>query len=147
MKIAIASDHAGYELKEYIKALLQDKGHEIHDFGTDDSDTSVDYPDHGRPAALSVAQGQNRRAVLVCGTGLGMSMTANRIPGIRGALCHNEYTAEMARKHNDANVLIMGGRILDQDQARKILDVWLETDFEGGRHQRRIELIDTVCGG
>jgi RpiB/LacA/LacB family sugar-phosphate isomerase len=143
MKIAIAADHGGFTLKEFIKELLAAKGHEIEDFGTD-SEASVDYPDFGRPAAQSVVDGQSEGAILICGTGIGMSLTVNRMPGIRGTLCHDEYTATMARQHNDSNVLIMGGRVVDEAMAERIVTIWLETEYEGGRHQRRLDKIDPV---
>jgi ribose 5-phosphate isomerase B len=142
MKIAIASDHAGYALKEKVKDLLTTQGVEVTDFGTNNAVDPVDYPDYGRPAARSVAQGRHDRAVLVCGTGLGMSLTANRIKGVRGTLCHNAFTAEMARKHNDSNVLILGGRVVSDTDAEQIVKVWLDTPFEGGRHKRRIDKIE-----
>lgn len=139
--IALAADHGGYELKEHCKKIMEERGIAVQDFGTH-SEESVDYPDMAKPAVQSVLSGAHERAVLICGTGIGMSMTANRYNGIRGTLCHNEYTAEMARKHNDSNVLIMGGRVTDKETAEKILTVWLDTEFEGGRHKRRIDKID-----
>ncbi|MFH1708196.1 MAG: ribose 5-phosphate isomerase B [Planctomycetota bacterium] len=142
MKIAIASDHAGYALKEKVKDLLSKQGVEVTDFGTNNAVDPVDYPDYGRPAAKSVAQGRHDRAVLVCGTGLGMSLTANRLKGVRGTLCHNAFTAEMARKHNDSNVLILGARVTNDAEAAKIVQIWLDTPFEGGRHKRRIDKIE-----
>jgi len=144
MKIALASDHGGFEMKEHLKHILENRGIDIQDFGTENED-SVDYPDMAAPAVKSILDGTNERAVLVCGTGIGMSMTANRYKGIRGTLCHNEYTAEMSRKHNDSNVLIIGGRVTDKETAEKILAIWLETEFEGGRHKRRIDKIDTLA--
>jgi len=145
MKVALACDHGGYELKEFIKKLLAEQDVSVEDFGSHDPDP-VDYPDTARPAVRSILHGRNDRGILICGTGLGMSITANRYPGIRGTLCHNEYTAEMARKHNDSNVLILGGRVTPPETAGKILRIWLETPFEGGRHARRIGKIDAPPG-
>lgn len=141
MKIAVASDHAGYRLKEFIKGLLQELGHEIQDFGADNED-STDYPDHGRPAAEAVAQGEAERAVLVCGTGIGMSMVANKVRSVRAALCSEPYSATMARAHNDANILVLGERIIGQGMAETILDCFLNTPFEGGRHIHRLDKIE-----
>lgn len=142
MKIALASDHAGFEMKEFIKSVLKGRKEiKVEDFGPKNEE-SVDYPDFGKPAAQSVADGENDRAILVCGTGLGMSITANKIRGIRATLCHNEYTAEMARRHNNSNVLVVGGRVLSQGEVEQIVKVWLETGFEGGRHQRRLDKIE-----
>jgi len=143
MKIAIASDHGGFELKEHCRKILEDRGIDVQDFGAY-SEESVDYPDMAEPALKSVLDGTSERAVLICGTGIGMAMTANRHKGIRGTLCHNEYTAEMSRKHNNSNVLIMGGRVTDKKTAEKILAIWLDTEFECGRHQRRVGKIDEI---
>jgi ribose 5-phosphate isomerase B len=142
MRIAVASDHAGYRLKEFVKARLQELGHEVEDFGAT-GEESTDYADHGRPAAKAVAEGRVERAVLICATGLGMSMVANRIRSVRAALCSEPYSAAMARAHNDANVLVLGARVIGEGLAEDILGVFLETAFEGGRHARRIEKIDS----
>lgn len=141
MKIALGSDHAGFPYKEAIKAHLSERGHEIRDFGTD-SEVSVDYPDFIRPAALAVANGECTRGIVLGGSGNGEAMTANRVRGIRCALCWDVTTARLARRHNDANMLSLGQRMMPLDTALSIVDIWLATAFEGGRHVRRIELID-----
>ena len=141
MKIALGSDHAGYELKEALKSYLSEKPIAISDMGTHSTD-AVDYPDFGRAVALMVAAGEVDRGILLCGSGIGMSIVANRVPGVRAALCTNEGTARLSRLHNDANVLVLPGRSTDITEAQRILDVWLATDFEGGRHQRRLRKID-----
>jgi len=140
MKIALASDHRGFSAKDRIQALLRSAGHEVSDFGCGGPD-SCDYPDLGVPAAEAVAKGQAERAILICGTGLGMSMVANKISGVRAALCHDELTAELSRKHNDANVLCLAADLLGEQLMRMIVETWLSTGFEGGRHARRIEKI------
>jgi len=143
MKIAIASDHAGYRYKEAIKSHLEERGHEAVDFGTD-SEESVDYPTFIRPAALSVAAGECDRVIVLGGSGNGEAMTANRVPGVRCALCWDETSARLARQHNDANGLSLGQRLVSLKMALLIVDVWLDTPFEGGRHVRRIDAIDAV---
>ena len=146
MKIGIGSDHAGFELKEDIKTYLQEEfsEHEIVDFGTNDT-SSTDYAIYGAKVAKAVANGTLDRGVVICGTGLGISMTVGRVRGVRVALCHDAYTAKMSRLHNDANVLAMGGRVVGKGVARDLLKLWLETEFEGGgRHQRRINQIDEL---
>lgn len=140
MKIAIGSDHAGYQMKELLKSTIRELGHEVKDFGTFTED-SCDYPDYGEKVADGVTSGDYEQGVLVCGTGIGMSMVANKIPGIRAALCCNLYMAEMSRRHNDANVLVIGGRVIGADLAREMVRKFLATEFEGGRHERRIEKI------
>ena len=146
MKIALASDHAGFLLKEAVKELLISQGHECSDFGAH-SEESVDYPDYGFPAAESVARGNCDLGILMCGSGIGMSMLANKVSGIRAALCTSIKMAEFSRSHNDANILVLGGRITDRDSALEIVKVWLSTPFEGGRHKRRIEKITAYEGG
>jgi ribose 5-phosphate isomerase B len=141
LKVVIGSDHAGYELKEQIKAVLEDKGCTVIDVGVD-SPASVDYPDFGIKAASLVARGEVDRGVLVCGTGVGMSIIANKVKGIRASLVYDLYTAIQSRKHLDANILVLGGRITGKDLAAEITRVWLDTPFEGGRHQKRIEKIE-----
>lgn len=141
MKIVIGSDHAGLELKEEIKSLLETGGHEITDVGTN-SPASVDYPDFGFEAARLVASGAVDRGILVCGTGIGMSIAANKVKGVRAALIHDLYTAIQSRKHNDANVLVLGGRVTGRGLAEEIVKVWLSTEFEGGRHLGRIKKIE-----
>ncbi len=141
MKIAIGADHGGYDLKEGIKRLLQEEGHQVEDFGCD-SPESVDYPNYGKQVAQAVAEGRFDRGILICGTGIGMSITANRFRGIRAALCHELFTARMSRAHNDANILCLGARVIGPGLAREMVKVWLETPFDGGRHERRICMID-----
>ena len=143
MKIAIASDHAGYELKEAIISAFPE--HEFSDFGTHSIDP-MDYPDTGAPAARAVASGQAERGILICGSGIGMSITANKVPGIRAALCTNTDVARLARMHNDANVLCLAGRFTAIPYAREIVNVWLHTEFEGERHQNRIQKITDIEG-
>lgn len=140
--IVIASDHAGFELKARVIELLQGAGHEVRDLGPADA-SPVDYPDFAHRVAGAIASGEAERGVLICGTGIGMSMTANRHPGVRAALCHDAFTAEMARRHNDANVLCVGGRSTGVGVAEQVVRIFLETPFEGGRHQRRTERIET----
>lgn len=138
MKVAVASDHRGFSAKERIAALLKSAGHEVEDFGCN-GPTSCDYPDMALPAADAVAKGKMERAILICGSGLGMSIAANKVAGIRAALCHDELTAELSRKHNDANVLCLAGDLIGEQLMRMIVETWLSTNFEGGRHARRIE--------
>lgn len=141
MKVAIGFDHAGVDLRAVVIDRIRTAGHEIVDFGTD-SHASVDYPDHAHLVARAVATGEADFGVLVCGTGLGMSYAANRHPGVRAALCTDSYLAKMARLHNDANVLCLGARVIGAGVAADILDAFLTTDFEGGRHARRIGKIE-----
>jgi len=140
MKIILASDHGGFELKEIIKDYLS-KSYDIEDLGTYNSD-SVDYPDYGIKAGEAVANGIANFAIIFCGTGIGISIAANKVPGIRAALCHNVEYAKLSRQHNDANVLALGGRFLNPQTAKNIVDAWLNTDFEGERHQKRINKIN-----
>jgi ribose 5-phosphate isomerase B len=146
MRIAAGSDHGGFALKEAVVRRLRQQGHEVVDVGATSAEEASDYPVFGHRVAALVAAGEVERGVLVCGTGLGICMAANRHPGVRAADCLTPHLAEMARRHNDANVLCMGGRILSEDEAWAITEVWLNTPFEGGRHQHRIELIDDVEG-
>jgi len=139
MKIAIASDHAGFELKEGLKQVLS--SHEIVDFGTQSS-ASMDYPDTGKPASEAVSNGLCERGILICGSGIGMSITANRYPAIRAALCFNTDFAKLSRLHNDSNVIVLPGRFIALPYAIEILDTWLNTPFEGGRHQNRLNKIN-----
>ncbi|MBW2621945.1 MAG: ribose 5-phosphate isomerase B [Deltaproteobacteria bacterium] len=145
MKIIVGSDHAGFNFKEMILACLDEHGHTVSDAGPEDK-SSCDYPDYAFKVARAVANGQFDRGVLICGTGLGMSYAANRVKGVRAALCMNEYQARMSRAHNNANILVLGERAVGPDVALSMLEVWLETEFEGGRHQRRVELFDQVDG-
>ncbi len=140
MKIAIGADHAGFELKEKIKQRLAQQGIEVHDQGTV-SNESVDYPDFARKVGEQVAAHQVDYGVLVCGSGIGMAIAANKVPGVRAANVTTEFEAQMSREHNDANVLAVGARILKDDQAFAIVDKWLHTPFAGGRHQRRVDKI------
>jgi ribose 5-phosphate isomerase B len=139
--IALACDHAGFQLKEIIKEYLQNNGFKLVDMGTD-STHPVDYPDYAREVCKAVVSGSVSRGILVCGTGVGMSMMANRYKGIRAALCHDHFTAEASRRHNNANILALGGRTTGPDVAKEIVDTWLETPFEGGRHEGRIAKFD-----
>jgi len=143
--IVIGCDHAAYELKEKLKAFLLRRGASVEDVGPH-ATTSVDYPEYGKKVAELVASGRYPRGILLCGTGIGMSMVANRFPGIRAALCHDLFGAIMSRKHNDANILVLGGRVTGQTLAEEIVKVWLETPFEGGRHQDRLNLFDCIDG-
>ena len=142
-RIVIGSDHAGYALKEFIKAYLTDLHLTVEDCGVG-SEASVDYSDIGLQVAQKVAADNGRRGILICGTGIGMSMAANRIKNVRAALCNDIFSATMSRRHNDANILVMGGRVIGTELAKEIVRVWLETAFEGGRHQRRIDKLDQI---
>ena len=138
MRIAIASDHAGFRYKELLARHLSTLGHEVVDFGTSSTE-SVDYPDFVHPAAAAVASGDCERGIVLGGSGNGEAMTANRHPGVRCALCWNEESARLARSHNDANMLSLGARLISEDAAVRIVDVWLTTPFEGGRHVQRLQ--------
>jgi ribose 5-phosphate isomerase B len=142
-KIAIASDHGGFDLKETVIAHLLSDGWEIDDLGPNNED-SVDYPDYGIKLAKIIANKKVERGIVICGTGVGMSIVVNRFPGIRGTLCSDIYTAKMSRIHNDSNILIMGGRVIGRGLASEIVDTWLNTAFEGGRHQRRLDKINEI---
>jgi ribose 5-phosphate isomerase B len=139
--IVIASDHAGVDLKAQIIAIVGESGHDIRDLGPADT-SSVDYPDYAHAVAKAVAAGEADRGILICGTGIGMSLAANRHPQIRAALCHDAFTAEMARRHNDANVLCIGARSTGPGVAEQMVRIFVDTQFEGGRHQRRVEKIE-----
>ncbi|MCR5219659.1 MAG: ribose 5-phosphate isomerase B [bacterium] len=138
--LAIASDHGGLGLKNILGEWLRQRGIDYEDMGTF-SEESVDYPDYGALVARAVQEGRAERGILVCGTGIGMSIVANKFPGIRAALVHDEFTAKMAREHNDANILVLGGRVLEASQACELVQIWLNTPFAGGRHQRRLDKI------
>ena len=142
-KIAIASDHGGFDLKNSVIGILRDKGFEIDDLGTSSAD-SVDYPDYGIKLAKAIVEQKVERGIVICGTGVGMSIVVNRFPGIRGTLCSDVYTAKMCREHNDSNILIMGGRVIGKDLAVEIVGIWLKSKFEGGRHQRRLDKINEI---
>ncbi|HIO22901.1 MAG TPA: ribose 5-phosphate isomerase B [Nitrospinaceae bacterium] len=139
--IEIASDHGGFSLKVDIVSLLNELGYEVNDRGPKNQN-SVDYPDYGIRIAQAVTQNTDSRGILICGTGIGMSIVVNRFPGIRGTLCSDLYTAKLCREHNDSNILIMGGRVVGHGLAREIVKVWLSTPFEGGRHQKRLDKIN-----
>jgi ribose 5-phosphate isomerase B len=140
MKFAIGSDHGGLTLKELAANCLKEKGHEVEDFGPHSTD-SCDYPDYAEKVAQAVASGKADHGILICGTGIGMSMAANKVPGIRAALCNNEYMATMAREHNDANILVMGERVTGPGLAETIIEAYITAEFQGGRHQRRVDKI------
>jgi len=142
-QIALGSDHAGFPLKEKVREYLRRKGIAVRDLGTNSLE-SVDYPDYAEKVARQVAQGQADWGILICGTGLGMALAANQVPGIRALPCNDTISAHFARAHNNGNVLTMGGRLLDQATMEKIVDTWLATPFEGGRHEARIKKIDAI---
>lgn len=143
MKIVIGCDHAAFVLKNTVRDYLTEKGVDVTDLGAFSLD-SVDYPDIGMQVASQVSKGISERGVLLCGTGLGMSMVANRFPHVRAALCNDLFSALMSRRHNDANILVMGGRVIGDVLALEIVSAWLETPFEGGRHQRRLDMFDDL---
>lgn len=143
MKIALGSDHGGYELKEYLKKHLDEKGIEYVDCGTDTTE-SVDYPEFGEKVAESIKNGDCDLGIVCCGTGIGISISANKVPGIRCALCSDCYSAKMSKEHNNANVLALGARVLGRDLAIEIVDTWLQSEFQGGRHERRVNKITDI---
>ncbi|HNQ79370.1 MAG TPA: ribose 5-phosphate isomerase B [Acidobacteriota bacterium] len=143
MKIAIGSDHAGFELKNHLKEVLFGKGLDVQDLGCAD-ESSVDYPDYAEKVCTAVLTGKCQRGILVCGSGVGMSIAANRFKGIRAVLAMNDYLAEFSRRHNDSNVLCLPGRLLEKPAAEEIVRIWLETAFEGGRHERRVKKLDDL---
>jgi len=140
VKIAIGNDHAAYEMKVEIKEYLEQKGYEVLDFGTNEK-ARTDYPIYAKKACYAVLDGQCDRGILICGTGVGMSLTANKIHGIRAVVCSEPYSAVRSRQHNNTNVLCFGARVIGIDLAKMIVDLWLAAEFEGGRHQRRIDMI------
>lgn len=144
MKVAFASDHAGYELKQYLISLMKERGYEIEDFGTH-SEESCDYPDYAHPAARAVEDGECDFGIAMCGSGNGISMTLNKHQGIRAALCWLPELAALAKQHNNANILVLPARFISKEEAVKILDAYLGAEFEGGRHQRRIDKIPVKC--
>jgi ribose 5-phosphate isomerase B len=146
MKIAIGSDHRGFEAKQQIKAIVTELGHECIDFGTDDN-SPVDYPDTAYLVAKAVANKQADMAILACATGIGMCMAANKVDGIRAALCHDELSTQVSRDHNDANVLCLSGDQVGSVLLRKMVEVWLNTEFSGGRHERRVKKIQMIEEG
>lgn len=141
--MVIASDHGGLELKDAIKQCLESRGLSVRDFGTDNGD-SVDYPDFGEKVARAVSSGEAERGILICGTGIGMSIVANKFPGVRAALVNDPFTARMAKEHNNANVLVMGGRVITPEIACRLVEIWLDSEFEGDRHQRRLDKISRI---
>lgn len=145
MKIGIGSDHGGYELKDSIKKHLMEKNIEVVDYGTDSTE-SVDYPDFGRAVAEAVVSKEVDRGIIICGTGIGISIAANKVKGVRAALCTDSYSARMSMEHNNANVLALGARVLGEGLALDIVDTWIETKFQGGRHERRVNKISEIEG-
>ncbi|MCL4441954.1 MAG: ribose 5-phosphate isomerase B [Firmicutes bacterium] len=143
LKLAVGCDHGGFKLKEEIRKLLQEKGYDFKDFGTF-SEESVDYPDIALEVARAVRDGHFDRGILICGTGIGIGIVANKLPGIRAALCHDTFSARASREHNNANILTMGERVIGPGLARDIVNIWLETDFAGGRHARRVQKISDI---
>ena len=143
MRIGIGNDHTALELKAEIIEFLKENGHEVVDYGTKEAG-SCDYPVYGEIVARAVVAGEVERGILICGTGLGISLAANKVKGIRAAVCSEPYTAKMSRAHNDCQVLAFGARIVGAELAKMIVDVWLNTEFEGGRHQRRVDMINAV---
>ena len=145
-KVYLASDHGGFDLKEQLSSFLREAGYPLEDLGVEAA-RSVDYPVYAKELAMKVRSEEGALGILVCGTGLGMSMSANKVPGIRAAVCNDVYSAEMARRHNDANVLCLGGRVLGDELAKIIAKTFLSTGFDGGRHERRVELIRLLEAG
>jgi len=143
MKIAIATDHAGVEYKKELITFLESEGYEVENFGTDNTD-SCDYADYAYPAAKSVSNGKNDRGIIFCGSGIGVSLVANKVKGIRAALVYNEETSKLCRLHNDANIMCFGARFFDVNTAKEMIINFLETEFEGGRHQRRVDKIHSL---
>ncbi|MBW4827940.1 MAG: ribose 5-phosphate isomerase B [Clostridiaceae bacterium] len=143
MKIGIGSDHGGYELKEHIKSFLEEEGIEYIDYGTNSSE-SVDYPEFGEKVALAVKNGECDRGIVVCGTGIGISISCNKVAGIRCALCGDTYSAKMSVEHNNAQVLALGGRVVGKDLALEIVSTWVKARFQGGRHERRVNKISDI---
>ena len=143
MKIGIGNDHSALELKAEIISFLKEKGHEVVDYGTNSSE-SCDYPVYGEIVARAVAAGEVEQGILICGTGIGISITANKMEGIRAAVCSEPFTAKMARVHNNCNILAFGARVVGAELAKMIVETWLDAEFEGGRHQRRVDLITAI---
>ncbi|MFW5789855.1 MAG: ribose 5-phosphate isomerase B [Bacillota bacterium] len=143
MQIAIGSDHAGFNMKKDIKEWLLDEGYQVKDFGTDNQD-SVDYPDFAEKTAKNVATGDSEVGILICGTGIGMAISANKVKGIRAARCQDSYSARMARAHNNANILTFGSRVIGIELAKDVVETYLNASYAGGRHQRRVDKIDNI---
>jgi len=144
-RIPIAADHAGFEMKEKLERVLEELGYDVKDLGTDTADSS-DYPDFAHPLAQEISSGEAKRGVLLCGTGLGMSYVANRYPGVRAAVVWSRDIAELSRRHNDANILVLPSRCISDEESVAILKTWLDTPFEGGRHERRVDKIERPAG-
>lgn len=145
MNIAIACDHAAVDQKNELIKYLESQGHQVTNFGTNSND-SVDYPDYAVKAAEDVASGNSERGIIICGSGIGVSISANKVKGIRAALCYNEETAKLSRQHNNANIMCYGARFIDLETAKKMVDNFINTDFEGGRHQNRVDKIHSLTG-
>ena len=143
MKVSIGSDHRGYRIKQKIVDFLEQQGHACSDMGTH-TDESVDYPDIAQSVSLNVCRGDSDRGILICGTGIGMAITANKYAGVRAASCHDEITAEMSRRHNNANVLCLSSDLFGERNVEPLLQIWLNTEFEGGRHERRLNKITEI---
>ena len=146
MRIAIASDHVGIGMREEIAAMLREQGHQVTDLGTHDPDRS-DYPSYGQAAALSVASGEAERGIVICGTGIGISIAANKVDGIRCVVCTEPYSAVLSRQHNDSNMLALGARVVGIELAKMIVNQWMDAEFEGGRHQRRVNQLSQIGVG
>ena len=142
-RIALGADHAGFKLKEFVKKLLEEKGIEVIDVGTY-TEERCHYPIYAQKVAQMVSEGEIERGILICGSGIGMSIVANKFKGVRAALCHNIYSAKYSRLHNNSNILCLGGRVTGEDLTKEIVETWLETPFEGGRHNERLSLIDEI---
>ncbi len=145
MKIAIGNDHAAVELKNIIKEHLESKGYEVINVGTDTND-SCDYPAYGEKVGRLVASGEAEAGVLICGTGVGISIAANKVKGVRACVCSEPYTAKLSKMHNNSNIIAFGARVVGSEMAKMITDTWLETEYEGGRHQRRVDMLDAIEG-
>lgn len=145
MKIAIACDHAAVDQKNELIKYLESQGHQVTNFGTNTND-SVDYPDYAVKAAEDVASGNSEKGIIICGSGIGVSISANKVKGIRAALCYNEETAKLSRQHNNANIMCYGARFIDLETAKKMVDNFINTNFEGGRHQNRVDKIHSLTG-
>lgn len=143
MRIAVASDHRGFRLKEELSKVVRELGHEVIDVGCFD-EGAVDYPDMGGEVAQKVSRGEVERGILICGTGIGMSIVANKFPRVRAALVNHVYTARLAKEHNDANILVLGGMVVGPGLAREMVKVWLEAEFQGGRHRKRLEKLEVI---
>ncbi len=144
ISIALGSDHAGFELKEFIKQELLKNGYKIHDFGAFTCESLDDFPSYAEKVSMAVTKNEYSKGILFCGTGIGMSIAANKVKGIRAAVCWNRYTSKVSRVHNNSNILCLGGRVLSQKRALGIVRIWLSEEYEGGRHQRRIDLVNEI---